>query len=190
MLPNQWTFNHIYEFRIVESLKKDPSFQGLIDILGGAPPLDKMLSEEEKSNHDRLRSAETGVRFRLGVYCGSELIAFTYAFQIEGSNLHMAMSCVHPAHRRKGIYKELIRATIQFSKDSGFQTVDSYHRSTNNSVIIAKLQNGFVINGMTLSDLMGCLVRLTYFHNSERRKLQEVRSGMIRPDALLRELFF
>lgn len=191
MLPSTWLFKNQYEFRQVESLIADPGFKSLLDVLGGPPPWEELLAQEEREGHERLKeAAKVLTRIRIGIYFKNQLVGFTFAFQSEGSNLHMAMSCVHPEHQRKGLYSELLRAVLEFSRQNGFQTVDSHHRATNNPVIIAKLRKGFVINGLTLSDIMGCLVELTYFHNAERRKLMDARSGLHRPQGQLRDLFF
>jgi ribosomal protein S18 acetylase RimI-like enzyme len=191
MIPSAWIFKNQYEFKIVESLITDSNFKELLNIMGGPPPWEELLAQEEREKHERLKDATKSLkRLRIGVYFKNQLIAFTFAFQSEGSNLHMAMSCVHPEHQRQGIYTELLRAVLEYSKSEGFQTVDSYHRATNNPVIIAKLRSGFVINGFTLSDIMGCLVRTTYFHNTERRKLMDIRSGLVRPQGPIKELFF
>lgn len=192
MLPTIWNYNEVYEFKVVDSLATEPRFKELVDtVLGGAPPWEQLLSDEEKSRHEQLKAnAKSAISLRIGVYSESKLIGFTYAYQSEGSNLHMAISCVDPNHQRRGIYSELLRAVLEFSKAHGFQTVDSHHRSTNNPVIIAKLRKGFVINGFSVSDIMGCLVQLTFYNHPERRKLIDVRSGLTRPDGLVRDLFF
>jgi RimJ/RimL family protein N-acetyltransferase len=192
MLPTSWKFRDHYEFRVEEDLNSDPNYQRLIDsLLGGMPPVDSLLSEEEKQLREALKVTTQGlVSFRVGVYFGGELIGFTRAIQISRTILHMAISCVHTEHQRNGIYTELVRAVLEFSKDQGFQIVESHHRATNNPVIIAKLRAGFVIGGMILSETMGSLVRLVYYHNPERRKLMDARSGHTRPEGQLRELFF
>jgi GNAT superfamily N-acetyltransferase len=191
MIPSTWLFKDRYEFRIVDSLMADPNFKGLLDVLGGPPPWEELLTQEEREKHEQLQNATKVLkRIRIGVYFKNRMIAFTFGFQTEGSNLHMALSCVHPEHQRHGIYSELLRAVLEYSKHEGFQTVDSHHRATNNPVLIAKLRAGFVINGFTLSDIMGCLVKMTYFQNPERRKLIDARSGLTRPHGSIREMFF
>ncbi|MBC7384943.1 MAG: GNAT family N-acetyltransferase [Cryobacterium sp.] len=192
MALESWMYRDQYEFRVLDDFKSELQFQALVDLLLTNPPsVDPLYSAEEKQHRDRLQATSHSlVNFRLAVYSGSQLVAFTRAMQTDGANLHMALSAVHPDHQRKGIYTELVRAVLAFAKEQGFQTIDSSHRATNNPVIIAKLRAGFVINGLTLSDVMGCLVKLTYFHNPTRRKLIDARAGLSRPEGELRDLFF
>lgn len=191
MIPCTWKFKDRYEFRIVDNLAADPNHKELLNVLGGSPSWEELLNQEEREKHEQLANATKVLkRIRIGAYFEDRMIAFTFGLQTEGSNLHMALSCVHPEHQRQGIYSELLRAVLEYSKHEGFQTVDSHHRATNNPVLIAKLRAGFVINGFTLSDIMGCLVKMTYFHNPERRKLMDARSGLARPQGTIRELFF
>ncbi|MBY0371722.1 GNAT family N-acetyltransferase [bacterium] len=191
MATERWVFKNAYEFRFLEDLAADPGFQELVGALGGAPPWEELLVQEEREKHEALKSATKVLKqIHLGIYFEKRLIGFTRGFQTGGSNLHMAMSYVHQDHRRQGLYSELLRAVLEFSRFHGFQTVDSNHRSTNNPVLIAKLRAGFVISGMHLSDIMGCLVTLTYFHNAQRRELMDARSGLKRPEGKIRELFF
>ncbi len=192
MHSGSWIFKDRYEFRVVETFAGDPDHTRLVqETLGGPPPLGRLLNESEFAAHERLRGAfSEAVRYRLGVYLQNRLVGFTLAFHSDGSNLHMGMSVVEASHRRQGIYSELVRAVLAFAREQGFQSVDSHHRNSNNPVIIAKLRLGFIITGLKVCDLMGCLVQLTYPISSLRRQLLEVRSGMRRPESQLRELFF
>jgi RimJ/RimL family protein N-acetyltransferase len=191
MNTSSWMFRDQYTFKPLESFKNEPGFKELRDSLLAMPPAVGPLNPLEKEQQEKLLARTKNLMsFRLGVYFKSEMIGFTRAIQTDSNNLHMIMSGVRPDHQRQGIYTELLKSVLDFSKNQGFQSIESYHRSTNNAVIIAKLRAGFVINGITISDIMGTLVRLTYFHQPERKKLMEMRSGLIRPEGHLRDLFF
>ncbi len=100
----------------------------------------------------------------------------------------MGVSLILDEHRRIGIYSELLRYVISFTRSRGFQTIKSRHKATNNAIIIPKLKFGFFISGLELSDTMGTLVNLTYFHNTYRRELMNARSGLTRPTDKVRDL--
>lgn len=78
---------------------------------------------------------------------------------------------------------------LETVRQQGFQTVYSRHVATNNRVIIPKLRAGFLITGVELTDMVGLLVRLTYFFSPLRRKALDFRAGQLRPDDDLRRLF-
>jgi len=89
----------------------------------------------------------------------------------------------------KNILKEVPEAA-QLLTEEELRAHEALKSNWKPPVLIAKLRAGFVISGFELSDIMGSLVQLTYFHSSERRKLLDVRVGITRPTGRMRELFF
>lgn len=55
-------------------------------------------------------------------------------------------------------------------------------------MIIPKLQCGFVISSLELSDVFGTLVHLKYFTNKTRRKIMDYRCGLKKPDESIKKL--
>ena len=130
------------------------------------------------------------MKIRIAVFRGETLVGFTNGWSNENAGFYVGASAIHPDHRRNGLYSELVWAVLKITRTEGFQRVESHHRATNNPVLIAKLKLGFVLTGLEVSDAMGLLAKLTYFHNPERRKLLDARVGLTRPTADLREWFF
>lgn len=191
-MKNQtWTFKK-FEFRMLDKSCEEPQIDSLIKtVLGEHPPDLSFYSENEKAKIEELKkNLENNFKLRLGVYLGDMLVAYFNSYQTDSSNLHMALSAVHPEHQRRGIYGEYLSKILQLSAEMGFQSVDSFHRATNNPVLIAKLKAGFFISGIRLLDTMGTLVHLTYLHNPKRRELAMNRCGMTRPSREMRKLFF
>lgn len=186
-----WQFKDKYLLKRVDRFD-EPEYVNLVhEVLGATPPLEGLLPSHELQRHKELQSrCKSPFTIRIGAYEGNRLVASTYGWQSEDSTFYMGISLVHPDHRRQGIYSELLKAVISTTREEGFQLIQSHHRATNNPVIIAKLSAGFAISGLDLSDTMGALVRLTYFHNPERRKLLDSRVGLVRPEGRLRDLFF
>lgn len=122
-------------------------------------------------------------RLRLGAYVEGQLAGWTVGVQESGETYHMVNSVVLPEFRRRGVYRALVAAALARVEAEGFQRVYSRHVTTNNAVIVPKLQAGFVISGLEISDLYGSLVHLTWLADPVRRAVMAVRSGERRPDA-------
>ena len=93
----------------------------------------------------------------------------------------MINSGVVPELRRRGIYSNLVAATIAHAESHGFVSIISRHVPSNNAVIIPKLRLGFLISGFEYSEVYGPLVRLTYLCGQKRRQLYRARSTPIVP---------
>jgi ribosomal protein S18 acetylase RimI-like enzyme len=145
------------------------------------------LAPEELARYREL-SARMGdlYRLELGAFVDGELAGWSFGEQESGETYYMINSAVLPAFRRRGLYRALVEATVREVAAQGFQRIYSRHVATNNAVIIPKLQVGFVITALELSDRFGTLVHLTYFPHPLRRKVTDYRAGQLRPDAELR----
>jgi len=147
------------------------------------------LSDDERARIKKL-DGSMGEPFmlRLGVFHGDEFVGWHLGRQDSASSFYMQNSAILPAHRRKGLYNELVKRALEVATELGFQSIWSRHNATNNAVIIPKLKQGFVISGMEVSDVFGTLVHLTYFPKEVRRKMMDFRVGQIKPDAETKKL--
>ena len=78
---------------------------------------------------------------------------------------------------------------ITEATNHGFQEISSNHVATNNPIIIAKLKANFVITGITLSDLQGIIVTLSYYKNNLRKQALDYRVGAIKHSAEIEKIF-
>ncbi len=125
----------------------------------------------------------------LGVYDeAGNLAGWSGSFQTKTYELYTMNSVVLPEHRRKGLYTRLTKEVIRIATERGYQMVTSHHVTSNNSVIVAKLKMDFNITGFEVTDDFGSLVKMTYYINETRKKVFNVRTGYIRPDAQVKEL--
>ena len=151
----------------------------------------QFLSEDEAA----LAARFDGIyRLFLGVFDDqNEFIGWSWGHQVyeerplnypmkNSAVLALYNSVVPALYRRRGIYRALIKKTIEIVTAEGFQSITSRHHSTNNAVIIPKLQEGFFISKIEISASFGALVHLSYEHQDLRRKMLRYRSGEIQAD--------
>lgn len=138
----------------------------------------KVLSENEKeqrrNNWSKLKKRN---RYQLVAKHKNQIVGWSFGFQMSGGEFYMINSAVLPEYRRLGIYTKLLKKARKKIIKMGFQRIISYHKMTNNPVIIAKLKQNFLITGFMVNDVFGSIVQLTYYTNKKRRKLLEVRVG-------------
>lgn len=134
----------------------------------------------EKKLHARLGTDH--YRLRLGAFVGDKLAGWSIGLQEDEEAFYMVNAVVLPEYRRRGIYSLMVGHVLRRVTEAGFQRVFSKHVATNNAVIIPKLQAGFVITGLELSDRYGTLVVLTWLADPARRAVLAMRSGERRPD--------
>lgn len=147
-------------------------------------PWRQHLSETEIAAMKELnKNKGTPYKLLLGLYQGDEFVGWSFGDQKNvDCDYYMRNSAVLPHHRRQGLYSELLKVHLEIVSAKGFQKISSNHHPTNNSVIIPKLKAGFVITGMEMDDGFGMLVQLTYFTNSLRREVMDVRTGYKKPN--------
>lgn len=141
------------------------------------------LSKEALAQLAELKSnLGTPIKIFLGIYYKNECVGWSWGFQESAFRFYMCNSAVFPKHRRKGLYTMLMGEMIKRVTELGFQEIYSKHRATNNSVLIAKLKAGFVINTLQVTDSHGVMVHLVYFPNKLRNKMLDYRVGQTKPD--------
>ena len=104
---------------------------------------------------------------------------FGWQLAMNHSDFYMGISLIEKKYRRKGLYNNMLDKVLSITKENGFSAVKSRHINTNNSVIIAKLKQGFIINGFEVDESMGSLLKLTYYHNEIRLKAAKFRAGNV-----------
>jgi hypothetical protein len=122
--------------------------------------------------------------YRLGAYLEEELVGWSCGWMERGNVFSMANSGVVSTHRRRGVYSSLLSAIREYASANGAVTIRSQHSVLNNPVIIAKLQAGFHVSGLSQSAQMGTLVELTFHFSEKRHGLFRTRSlPYVTPDA-------
>jgi ribosomal protein S18 acetylase RimI-like enzyme len=119
-------------------------------------------------------------QLRIGAFIDDRLVGWSYS-RGEDNQLHMVNSGIFPEFRRRGIYSDLVKATIAYADTHGFLKIISRHVPSNNAVIIPKLRLGFMVSAFEYSEVYGPLVHLTYLIGSKRRELYQTRSMPIVP---------
>lgn len=94
------------------------------------------------------------------------------------SRYRMWHTCIHPDHRRRGLYRQVLASTIAYTAELGFDEIVSEHAPGNNPVLLAKLGAGFRITGFDVQPMVGLSVHLTYFHSADLLALYEYRCGL------------
>lgn len=118
-----------------------------------------------------------------------EFAGWSTSSQFRQYSLYTHNSVVFPKFRRQGVYSALVKETLRLAEESGYQIVFSNHVLSNNDVIIAKLKLGFKIMGIEVFDDYGSTAKLVYHINEKRKKLFDFRTGQIRPDEEIRNVF-
>jgi len=149
-----------------------------------------MTQYELETFSKRKEAFKNQLEYHYGLFTmDGSLAGWSSSFQSRVNELHMMNSVVFPAYRRQGYYTKMVEETIKEAGLMGFQTIISYHVSTNNDVIIPKLKLGFKIVGMILDDEFGTLVKLSYYLNELRSDALDFRAGLIKPNQEVKQLF-
>lgn len=125
-------------------------------------------------------------RVTYGIYKGDTPIGFHYSSQLPERVILMRDTGILPEHQGKGLYKAFLSMLLKQFDEAGFREVVSFHKSTNNQVIVPKLKAGFIISGFEVS-VDGLHVKLSYPFSRLEREILKARSGEKRPEGLVRE---
>ncbi len=129
-------------------------------------------------------------KLHLGVFdANNRFVGWSWGTQESSSVFYMVNSAVLHDHRRKGLYSALIKKCVDIVSEKGFQLIYSRHCATNNDVIIPKLKAGFIISKMEVDDKFGVLVHLHFYTNDVRRRIMDYRSGQLKPDKKIKDVF-
>ncbi len=146
-------------------------------------------SKEDLENTSELtKNMGQPYRLKLGVFLNEEFAGWSFGDQSTGEAYYMRNSAVLEAHRKKGLYSELLKVNIDILSAKGFQLIYSSHIATNNAIIIPKLKAGFVITSLEIEERFGTRVKLSYFTSPLRKKVVDFRVGFSRPDGELKDI--
>ena len=109
---------------------------------------------------------------------GDRLVGVFSGYQSSDNAYHMHHTHLHPEFRGRGIYKQIVQATIAYTGALGFDTIVSEHAPGNNRVLVAKLKAGFRIDSMYIDPMLGVSIRLHYFHNPDHLAAYHYRCGL------------
>lgn len=137
-------------------------------------------AEEMTIIEDLRKKSVPEIRLCLVVYDGDRVIGWSLGEQERADCFYMRNSAVYPEYRRQGIYRTMLKMMVDKVVSLGFQKIMSRHHATNNAVLIPKMQAGFMISGMEISDRYGLLVFLVYYPHPRRADLLRYRAGALR----------
>jgi ribosomal protein S18 acetylase RimI-like enzyme len=178
----------------LERLEGDEAYWALYDaeLRRHFPPefffnLRALSGEEGKRARARLSASEGGRRLAdFWVARDGERIAAMFAgHQKDAETYRMWHAIVHPDCRRRGLYGEIVRRVLAYTRELGFDYVVSEHAPSNNAVLIAKLKAGFRIVAMDIDAAVGPSLNLRYFHDEAHLRAYEFRCGLARLDERL-----
>lgn len=106
--------------------------------------------------------------------------------QRSGDTFELYHVNLHPAHRGRGLYADLLRRVLAYADELGFAATVSIHAPCNNPVLIAHLRAGFMIESMLVDARHGPSVQLIHFHDPALRRAFEYRCGLAVMDEALR----
>jgi GNAT superfamily N-acetyltransferase len=107
------------------------------------------------------------------------------ASQRSGDTFELYHVTMHPDHRGRGLYAELLDRVIAYAQELGFAMTVSEHAPSNNAVLIRHLKAGFRLIAMEIDPAHGMSVRLAYFHEPALLKAYEFRCGLATLDDTL-----
>jgi GNAT superfamily N-acetyltransferase len=180
----------------IESVADDPAYWSAWDgAFGreGFPPemyFERGAAWQQKA--ERLTDARGGQplvdRWLIREQSGEGIVAVYRGEQVDGHTYATSHASVHPAFRRRGIYRALIERVLESTRELGFASVISGHAPGNNPAIIAKLSAGFRIDRLELDALHGPTLWLRCFHDPDELAAYEFRCGLatLTPELLRR----
>jgi GNAT superfamily N-acetyltransferase len=124
------------------------------------------------------------------VHHGGEVVAMFSGEQRDRGVYRMWHTNVRRTHRRQGLYRQILAATIAYTRALGFDTITSEHAPSNNAVIIAKLGAGFTIHALEIDPMAGLSLVLRYYHHAADRAAYEFRCGLATVSPALRDAGF
>lgn len=139
--------------------------------------MDEYIKKSSSANENLRPNIPDESIDRFIVYDGKRPVAQFHGIPKSKSHYLMHYSVVHPEYRRQGIYTEMLKRFLTYTKELGYSMIISDHKPTNQPILIAKLQQGFNITNFHVNISYGVEVELTYFHDAHLLAAYQFRCG-------------
>jgi GNAT superfamily N-acetyltransferase len=149
---------------------------------------DELVAPARRAARDRVVAAEGAARLadHWFVHAPDGALAGVFsARSVTEATFELHHVTMHPDHRGRGLYEELLRRVLAYAEELGFSTTVSEHAPSNNAILIRHLKAGFRIIAMEIDPAHGMSVRLAYFHEPALLKAYEFRCGLATMDPTL-----
>jgi GNAT superfamily N-acetyltransferase len=147
-----------------------------------------LSGDGRRAARERLAAAEGAVRLAdhwLVHAPDGTLAGVVSTRQRDAGTFELYHVTLHPDHRGRGLYRELLERVLAYAGELGFATTVSEHAPSNNAVLIRHMKAGFRIVAFEIDPHHGPTVRLAYFHDPQLLKAYEYRCGLAMMDETL-----
>jgi GNAT superfamily N-acetyltransferase len=144
-----------------------------------------LAGEARRAARERLESGERLADHWLVFAADGSLAGAFSTCQRDAETFELHHVTMHPDHRGRGLYAELLARALAYGEELGFRITVSEHAPSNNAVLIRHLKAGFRIVALEISPLYGPAVRLAYFHDPALLRAYEFRNGLAVMDETL-----
>lgn len=118
-----------------------------------------LLDEFVKSHHEWFLFLDRNGK-TIGWFMGEPENAVTF---------YMRNTGILPSHQNQGLYRVFMKALILYLKEVGYERITSHHKTTNRKILIAKLQAGFSICSLELTESFGPMVKMVKILHKDRQ---------------------
>lgn len=180
---DSWSLDHVTKIAVVDEFPNELYMKQLNENLMSEYPFlqwQKELSTEAKEKMKILGTLQKdNYKLRIALLKNDELIGWTFGWMESPTTFFMGASIVLKEYRKNGYYSKMVEKVFEITKEKGFQSVSSFHITTNNPILIAKLKLGFNIVGIQLDAIHGILIKLMYHHNELLNSATKFRAGAV-----------
>ncbi len=82
---------------------------------------------------------------------------------------YMRNTGILPKHQNKGLYTKFLKNFEKYLKEIGYERITSQHDVTNKKILISKMNAGFIICNLELTEMFGAMVKLVKILHKDRR---------------------
>lgn len=122
------------------------------------------------------------------IYYQDEIIGWCHGRQMNNDCFYMKNTGIKKDFRGKGIYSKVLTYLVSYVFNYGFSVITSKHIATNNSVLVPKLKQGFIITGVEMTIDNGLLVSLSLFKDKTNHQIMDFRCGFGMPSRNVKAL--
>jgi GNAT superfamily N-acetyltransferase len=144
-----------------------------------------LAGPERRAARQRLESGDRLADHWLVLAADGSLAGAFSTCQRDAETFELYHVTMHPDHRGRGLYAELLARALAYGGDLGFRITVSEHAPSNNAVLIRHLKAGFRVVALEIDALHGPCIRLAYFHDPALLRAYEFRNGLAVMDETL-----